>query len=294
MTRETAQIALNSDAAHERLTAARYLARHASVVDLVFLREALHVEPVSYVRRALKFAIRRASDSAPLKSVATDDEYDVPSHVTKHIRGEVTEEITGLVLHEIASPVGLIAASAKREVPNYESSTTRRFVENLKRVFAAIEQLKSASAAPRPEEFDLAELLIDTVKAELGDHQVEVSLYGTKPMPIVSDPALIRLAICNGIRNSVEAVLSSKRIAPHPIVITWGETDVDYWISVLDRGPGVVGSAESAFGIGRTTKKDHRGFGLTIARQAIETLGGVCTLQPGMEGGTRFEIRWDR
>ena len=40
------------------------------------------------------------------------------------------------------------------------------------------------------------------------------------------------------------------------IVITWGETDVDYWVAVLDRGAGSDRSqSESAFGIGKTTKK---------------------------------------
>ena len=42
---------------------------------------------------------------------------------------------------------------------------------------------------------------------------------------------------------------------PHQIVVTWGETDIDYWTAVLDRGPGVVGPVESAFGIGKTTKR---------------------------------------
>ena len=76
--------------------------------------------------------------------------------------------------------------------------------------------------------------------------------------------------------------------------MTWGMTDIDYWVAVLDRGPGIVGPAESTFGIGETTKKGHSGFGLAIAKQAIETLGGACTLQPAAEGGARFEIRWER
>ena len=294
MTRDNAKNSLSSDSAHERLTAVRFLTRDSSLSDLGLLRRTLDRETVSYVREALQVAIRRAVGSAseiPDTSLTGDE---IPAHVTKHIRAKVTEEITGFILHEIASPVGLLAASAKREVPEYEASTTRRFVENLKRVFGAIEQLKSASAVPRPEEFDLSELLCETVSSELSDPRIDVSLYGPRPFIVNSDPALLRLVFRNGIRNSIEAVLSSERIDPHPIVITWGETDVDYWTSILDRGPGFVGPAESAFGVGRTTKKNHSGFGLTIARQAVETLGGSCTLQPAKQRGTRFEIRWGR
>ena len=157
-----------------------------------------------------------------------------------------------------------------------------------------IEQLKGAAAVPRPEEFDLVELLTEIVSQAVGSDPIEVSLLGAKPMLITSDRALLRLAISNGIRNAVEAVTGAPGNEPHPIIVIWGETDVDYWVTVRDRGLGVIGPTESVFGIGKTTKKGHSGFGLTIARQAIETLGGACTLQPTTEGGALFEIRWER
>lgn len=294
MTREEALLGLSSDSAHARLKAARFLARNSDPSDLQLLRGALQSESVSYVKAALELAIKRASDSAFSRVGETVQEAEILPDVRAQIRNEVTEEIAGQILHEIASPVGLIASAAAREVPDYEHSRTRRHVENLKRVFEAIEQLKSAAAVPWPEEFDLAELLAEIVSEEAGEHPLEISLHGAKPMLIMSDRALLRLAVSNGIRNAIEAVLDPPRNEPHPIVVTWGETDVDYWITVLDRGPGVLGPTESAFGIGKTTKKGHSGFGLAIARQAIETLGGVCILQPAAEGGARFEIRWER
>ena len=158
----------------------------------------------------------------------------------------------------------------------------------------AIEQLKGATAVPKPEEFDLGELLGEIVSEAVGSDSVEVSLQGPKPMVITSDRTLLRLTISNGMRNAVEAVTGAPGREPHPIIVIWGETDVDCWVVVLDRGPGLVGLAESAFGIGQTTKRGHSGFGLTIARQAIETLGGTCTLRPIAEGGARFEARWER
>lgn len=294
MTRDEALESLSSSSAHNRLKAARFLARNSDPSDLQVLRDALRSETVSYVRTGLERAINRASNSASPHVEDALEESEIPPDVRTQIRNEITEEVTGQILHEIASPVGLIASAAAREIPDYERSKTRKHVDNLKRIFEAIEQLKSAAAVPRPEEFDLADLLGEIVSEIVGTDTVEVSLHGAKPMLITSDRALLRLAVSNGIRNAVEAVTGASGSEPHPIVVTWGETDVDYWIAVLDRGPGVVGPAESAFGIGKTTKKGHSGFGLAIARQAIETLGGACSLQPATEGGARFEIRWER
>ena len=294
MTRDEVLERLSSSSAHDRLKAARFLARNSNSADLQALRAALRDETVSYVRTGLELAIKRASSSAPLTAENTAEELEIPPDVRAQVRNEVTEEVTGQILHEIASPVGLIASAAAREIPDYGQSKTRKHVDNLKRVFEAIEQLKSAAAVPRPEEFDLAELLGEIVLEIVGTDAVEVSMYGAKPMLITSDRALLRLAVSNGLRNAVEAVTGIPGPQPHPIVVTWGETDVDYWVAILDRGPGVTGLTESAFGVGKTTKKGHSGFGLAIARQAIETLDGACTLQPATEGGARFEIRWER
>ena len=294
MTRQDALETLSSGSAHDRLKAVRFLARNSDPSDLHALRNALRSETVSYVRTSLELAINRLSHSASPQVEAASDESEIPPDVRSQIRNEVTEEVTGQILHEIASPVGLIASAAAREIPDSEHSKTRKHADNLKRVFEAIEQLKCAAAVPRPEEFDLVELLAEIVSEAVGNNPIEVSLHGARPMLITSDRTLLRLAISNGIRNAVEAVTAAPGNEPHPIVVTWGETDVDYWVAVLDCGPGVIGPAESAFGIGKTSKKGHSGFGLTIARQAIETLGGTCTLQPPTEGGARFEIRWER
>lgn len=292
MRRKEALGDLSSTSAHARLRAARFLARNSDPSDLQVLRDALRSEAVSYVRTGLKLAIIRLSSAESQATEVVLEEIDIPPNVREQIRNKAIEEVTGQLLHEIASPVGLIASAAAREIADYESSKTKKHMDSLKRIFEAFEQLKSAAAIPRPEEFDLAELVAEIVSETIENCEIEVSLLGTKPMLITADPAVLRLAVSNGMRNAVEAVMSASQDEPHPIVVTWGETDVDYWVAVLDRGPGLVGPTESAFGIGKTTKKGHSGFGLTIARQAIETLEGACTLQSVKEGGSLFEVRW--
>ena len=292
MTRLEALKKLTSDSAHERLKAARFLAQNGDSSDLHLLRNARKLETVSYVRTALAVALKRAANAASHPESDAVEELDIPYDVRIQIKRRAMEEVTGQLLHEISSPVGLIAASAAREIKNFDSSKTKQHVENLHRVFEAIEQLKGASSNPRPEEFDLAALLAEIVSVEVGNQPLDISLYGTKPFLITSDRALVQLAVSNGIRNAIVAVVDCTQDEPHPIIVTWGKTDVDYWVAILDRGSGLVGPVESTFDIGKTTKRGHSGFGLAIARQAIETLGGSCTLQPAAEGGAHFEVRW--
>ena len=222
------------------------------------------------------------------------DEFVVPPDLQAQLKNKLTEEITGQILHEIASPVGLIATSAEIEIPDYGCSKTKVHVTNLQRVFEAIEQLKVASAVPKQREFDLSSLIAEIVTTETDNKLVGVSLHGANPFIVTSDQALLGFALSNGIRNAVEAVALCSSDEPHPIIVTWGETDIDYWVVVIDYGVGVVGPVESAFEIGKTTKRGHSGFGLAIARQAVETLGGSCSLQPMAEGGAHFEFRWEK
>ena len=286
---------LSSGSTHERLKAARFLARNAHAGDLAMLRGARQVETVSYVKTSLDLAIGRLSNLPTAAQPDPADEFDVPEEIKRQIRGQAVEWIAGLLLHEISPSIGLIKRSASREIQDYENSKTKRYLESVQRIFDAIELLKNAAAVPKPEQFDLAELLSDIVAAEAPDGSgIDVSLLGPKPLMIMSDRALVRLVVCNGVRNALEAVAAPNPADPHPIVITWGETDVDYWVAVLDRGMGIVGPVESAFEIGKSTKQGHSGFGLAVARQAIETLGGTVVLQPAAEGGARYEARWER
>ncbi len=294
MMREEALELLTSDSAHERLKAARFLARNSDASDVQRLRKALQVEPVSYVRTSLNLAIKRVETLASKATAVTAEELEIPPDLRAQIEKKITEDITGQILHEISSPVGLLAQAASREIPDFESSETKVYIENLQRVFEAIEQLKGASAVSMPQEFDLASLISGIVATVVGDQSVDISLHGTKPFIITSDQALLGFALSNGIRNAVEAVTALDYNEPHPITINWGETDIDYWVAVIDRGAGIVGPVGAAFGIGKTTKPGHSGFGLAVARQAIETLGGSCTLQPAAEAGAHFEIRWEK
>ncbi len=295
MTRAEALSTLESGSPHERLQAARFLAAEVTPEDLPALLRARQAETVSYVKRSLELAISRSMRlvSAAEKD-SPEDEAAIPDDVRRRFQIRAVREVATLLLHEIAAPIGLAKSAASREVPNFAGSHTRRHLEHLQRLYDGIVQLKVATAVAKPEPFDLADFLQEVVAVEMGGSEVAVSLHGPRPMNITTDPHLLGLAVSNGVRNAVESVLEVVPRESHPIVITWGETDVDYWIAVIDRGIGFVGPTEAAFEIGKSTKKRHSGFGLAVARQSMETLGGTVSLQPGAEGGARYELRWER
>ena len=295
MNREEALSQLASGSAHLRRTAARVLVRDAQAGDLPALRSARANEVDSYARGSLDRAVARLTDALPTTEVQVPDETEESLRSRRQIQARAAEWIAGLLLHELASPIGLLAYAASREVPDYERSRTKSHIVTLQMVFAAIEQLRKASATPKPAEFDLAALINEIVSTEFSEVAENIALHGPQPLLLVSDAALLRFAICNGLRNAVEAVSAgaSEYLSP-PVVVTWGETDVDYWVAVLDRGPGLSAPLEAVLGVGKTTKKGHSGFGLPIALSAIEALGGTVTLQAASDGGTKYELRWER
>jgi anti-sigma regulatory factor (Ser/Thr protein kinase) len=294
--RDEALASLEATSAHTRGQAARSLGEIGTAIDLGSLRRALKRETVSYVQYALQDSIKRLSSKAALTKEQGDDSVAIPPEVRKQIYGQAVEWVTGFLLHEIASPVGLAMVSAKREIgETWDISGTRKHLETIHRIFGAIEMLKSAAGVPRPQEFDLALLIQEFVEAEVPAALPWISPIGPKPFVLKGDPALIRMAISNGIRNAVEAVQGTC-IDPveHAVTINWGLTEADYWVSILDRGIGIDGPVEPAFEVGRSTKKNHSGFGLAIARQAIDTLTGTVSLEPARDGGAVYTARWKR
>lgn len=294
MNRDEALALLASGSTHLRRTAARVLAREAQEGDLGALRSARSTEADSYARGSLDRALARLTNSGSLIKSDSVAESNNAERNQREIQARATEWIAGLLLHELASPIGLLAYTASREVPDFERSRTKSHIATLQMVFAAIEQLRKASATPKPAEMDLAGLIGQIVETEFADSRALITMHGPQPMLLVSDEALLRFAICNGLRNAVEAIGDSVPSDAPPIVITWGATDTDYWVAILDRGHGIPASVDSIFGIGKTTKKGHSGFGLPVAHSAIEALGGTVTLQPGIGGGTKYECRWER
>lgn len=295
MDREKARQMLRSSSPHERLKAARLFARSPLEADLPELRKAKRRETVSWVKKALDSAITGCKKTVAPK-IKPDDAPEISSDVRREIRQTVLEEVAGTLIHEIAPVVGLLRADAADELPEFENSKTKAHLEHLTNLLDGLRHLRQAAAAPRLEEFDIASLIKSIVETEGASAAApDIAIHGPKPMLVMGDPKLLTLAISNGLRNAIDAVDAEGAptvAANDPIVISWGVTDIDYWVVVIDKGPGLSLSSESAFKIGNSTKKGHSGMGLTIAQEAVLSMEGQIALLNLSSGGAKFEIRW--
>ena len=76
------------------------------------------------------------------------------------------------------------------------------------------------------------------------------------------------------------------------LLFSWAKTDVEYSISILDKGPGIQDGKTSLFKVGNTSKKNHGGFGLAIIKHALENLDGRASLSNAKDRGAKLELRW--
>jgi signal transduction histidine kinase len=222
------------------------------------------------------------------------DEISIPASLIKKVRREAVENTTKLILHELYPHIGLVANSASQEIDRYADSRTFAHVTALKKALESVELIAVTAAPPKIQEFDLSLLIKDIVDTEFSEYSLVIAREGPAPLLVETDQRLLQHAIRNGLKNALEASLLAQPLSQHAITINWNKTDIDYWVSILDTGPGIVGSSEAAFRPGTSTKEGHTGFGLVVARQAMETLDGEAKLGPARNGGAIFELRWPR
>ncbi|CAH2900320.1 MAG: hypothetical protein PCALPYG88_4253 [uncultured Paraburkholderia sp.] len=296
MTRNEALRALSSEVFHDRLRAARFLATEADITAIPRLQEALKKERVGYVRSALQLAISRCARLAEAGGDAVPQPETEPTlgQMQRQVLTKATERITGILLHDLEPKIGFLRNAIVAELPAFQGSATKKWLESLERTFRGIQQLRVAASAARMEEFDLAQLVSDIV-AEEGDGDDERTfLQGERPFVVVSDPGLLSLAISNGLRNAYESVNKKSESERGNVIVDWGHTDVETYLTITDQGEGLAGPGDAAFEIGATNKKGHIGYGLAITRQALESLDGRATLEPVEPTGALLDLRWSR
>lgn len=293
MSREEALDTLKKGTSHERYLAARAMIRVCKAEDLAALMALRKVENDAYAKRWIELSIDACIKKAQQESATflVNAVVTEPLDSKEELHTKAVEWVATALLHEIGSKIGLLVAAAKNEFSSYPGSDTERHVTNIMRIFDAIVELRKAATVPKVREFDLAELIHEIIAVESAGIDLDISLVGRRPLLINSDPDLLRLALCNGVRNAVEAVNSVTKSTAHKVVVAWELTDKEYWISIIDDGPGLLTSNGSLFEIGKTTKHGHAGFGLAIAKQAMERLGGQVQLSPSAAGGAAYELK---
>lgn len=299
MEHEEALSRLQSPNAHTRLIAARSLYHVATANDLGALKEARQDETVTWIINALDKAIAGIGEHRRINGEAdSHDPPDVPpsdvspDEIAAQSRAIAVEETTSQLTHELEPLLGAMRRAGAREVANYENSKTKKLHDRFDSLLEAISILSKSTSIPKYVEFDLAELLHDLIVELVAERDIGVDEIGQSPFIVQGDPNLIAIIFRNGFSNALEATLSSGS-PPYPQVVTiWDKTDRDIWVAILDRGQGLPDTYTRMWDMGSTTKVNHLGMGLPLARSAIESLGGKINLGPRQDGGARFEFRW--
>ena len=313
--------------ASERLRAARFLARNATVDHRARLSAIRSVEHNSWVRQALDQTLVRLAANTPREPAASmaEVEHASPDDSRRHqeILAEATAETARFFLHELRPLVGLVEVEASREVDDYPASRTKKSIDRVRAFLDAMSRLGVASAPPAMSEFDLTDMVTQAAEDEVerGRATLDVSAESTaqdthergtrgqgrkkarvavalarhEPVVTVGDPALVEMALVNALRNAVEAILDQPECHRGPVILNWGVTDTDSWIAVLDEGGGLPQGLDRLAQPGVSTKdkkSEHVGMGLPIAQQAIDSMGGTFRLAPRTGGGVSCVIRW--
>lgn len=294
MNRDEASGSLQSSVIATRLEAARFFSRDAEQADLVLLQKALKNESVPWVRRALERAIARCEVTE--HSIGSEGGRVVPGEpneaLVRDLRSEAVEEVAGTILHEFAAIIGVLRISAKEEVRNFESSETRKRLDQLVDLIDAVRNLKKAAAVPTYSQFDLAQLVDDTTHSFTDIGRVSVRSGGTRPFLTMADRGSLALALLNGLRNAVEAVSMLEPPHRREIDINWGRGGAEDWLVIVDNGSGFTGEPADALRLGVTNKMDHIGYGLATAQHAMRSMEGDVLLSNAPGRGARFELRW--
>jgi signal transduction histidine kinase len=286
--REYALELIKSPAPNDRLMAARFFSVHSSGEDKQALQSALDNESVPLIKRVLTAIL--TENKIPVAAIDNEIVKAEMFDARRQMYSQALNETASLLLHEIAPHLGFIRLDASKEIDGYETSKTKRSIDDLNALLRLIYMLRSAANAINMEQLDLATLIRNIIGRE---GLTKIELAGPVPFLVAGDSKILDLAITNGIRNAVEASDGLQRDVA-PIVINWDCTDRDYWISIIDDGRGFSGNPERAFGIGTTSKSSHFGMGLPIAQQMLNSLGGEVRLQRRDSRGTQFEIRWPK
>lgn len=287
MDRELALRLLGSERASERLRAVRYLARDLTEDDRLLLRKARSREVEHWVRTALERALEETGEAERRDQGEADD------RSAQGLDARAVEVTTKRLLHEIRPIVGALRVCARREVDEYDNSRVAEQIERLGDLLSAIQTLSASASVPEIEQLDLSELVKYVVREE-GRADVRVELAGSRPLVVYGDPLLLEIAIRNGVRNAIEACAELETPEHRLVVVSWGQTERDVWVAVLDRGPGLPANINRVWDIGISNKEGHHGMGLASARCAIESLGGEVQLRADSERGAIFELRWPR
>ena len=291
MTRDEALVGISSPDSEVRLKSARFFAMNAGNGDRDVLRAACRVETVPWIQKALERSLEKIGPAPMVATSDSSESVDIPESVLAELRAAAIDEVASTIIHELATIVGRLRLQLKAHVIDYEGSRTETLVESLGGLLTGIRNLKTAASRPVYTECDLAAECAQACEI-IAVREVTFRFAGPSPFLVELDVGLLKLALTNVLRNSVEAMCALPEGAERTVTVNWGRAGHEYWITVIDSGPGFGREPSSMVNFGVSTKIEHPGFGLATAKQAMKAMEGDIYPANAVQGGARVEMRW--
>jgi signal transduction histidine kinase len=214
-------------------------------------------------------------------------------------------ELASTVAHEVRNPLNAVGMTAQRLKREFLGSTRddegeRRELEELLSVMTAetqrieriVQQFLEYARPPRlaPEETDLDALLGDVatrVRSLAAARGVRVEVGAARAGTAVVDPAQLRQALDNLVRNAVDATPEGGRV-----VLEARREGDERVLVVSDTGRGIEADhLPRIFDLYFTTKAEGTGVGLAVSQQVVTAHGGTIEVDSRPGAGTTMTVR---
>jgi signal transduction histidine kinase len=242
-----------------------------------------------YVQRAIDEAVSeaaerpaRTSPSEPGTDEGLEDQAWDDETYTRALRATTTS-----LVHELRRPLGL----ARLAAGHGDVATTSTYLDRMERLLDAMEHLVTLAAGGASTEFDLDALAEDIAAEHHERFGIPVELLDRSTVIVSGNRGAVELILRNGVANACESTQQLGLESPRAVAVSFGRTDRDAWIAVLDHGVGIEGGFDP-FTFATTRKPGHDGVGLALARQAAKALRGTLTLTQREDGGATLRLTW--
>ncbi len=214
-------------------------------------------------------------------------------------------ELASTVAHEVRNPLNAVGMTAQRLKREFLGETPAGGVERVEleellsvmtsetqRIDRIVQQFLEYARPPRlaPEPADLDALVGDVADrarplAEARGVRLDAEASGAGTS--VVDPAQLRQALDNLVRNAVEATPSGGRVS-----LAARSEDGGHAVEVRDTGRGIEPDhLPRVFDLYFTTKADGTGVGLAVTQQIVTAHGGTIEVDSRPGAGTTMTVR---
>jgi signal transduction histidine kinase len=205
-------------------------------------------------------------------------------------------KLAAVLAHEIRNPLGTIkgfAQLAREKAASAVATLLDPALEEIRRLENLVNHLllygRPREPVMRLVEWDQIAGQLEVYARELiGDRSIRF-LRGGEPWKLRTDLDLLRQALLNLTRNSIEALTETS--GGEVRLVAQRAERGQFVISVEDDGPGIPESVRGKiFQPFVTTKASGTGLGLSISRKLVTSLGGSLELRSVHPRGTKAEL----